>query len=495
MQLEQEQKLIAECRTNKTAFSELYQNFTKDIYRYTYSVSGNKEQAEDLTSKTFLVALEKISTFEWRGISIKYWFLQIARNLIYQNIVTKNDLSVETDLQEEYLVDLDEKPLEEQAVDTEQQKLLKELIFQLDPESREIITLKIWEDMKFKEIAEFLNVNQSTAISKFHRGVKSLQNMLAKKDYKKFYSINPLLILIGIKQLKSALTLAPDPTFLTTLSDLVITKLNNFQFSTLTKMNPKTISANHLSTAVTTAKATAIAVKLAVIILPVIAVATASIAFITVKNEKSTPKAIISPTITLTPSSIIPTDLTATPTNTVVSPTAGIDTSNWQSYTNNAFPFSLKYPPTWVLDTSIDPKTIVFRSPVGENCTQGKVLGSYEIFFDMRDTDFTQLKKGYWPGTIADPKLDKTFAINNSQQKFQYFQSGEGEPDNYDKPTYYISTLFESYVYLVNNKYTIDFESSGFGKTDLNFKPISQDCTPDTIVAQEAAEVLKSVRY
>jgi RNA polymerase sigma-70 factor (ECF subfamily) len=65
-----------------TNFHELYQSYAQDVYRFAYWIWGNAQDAEDITSETFLRALT--STGEIKKATVKGYLLTIARNLAYK---------------------------------------------------------------------------------------------------------------------------------------------------------------------------------------------------------------------------------------------------------------------------------------------------------------------------------------------------------------------------------------------------------------------------
>jgi RNA polymerase sigma-70 factor (ECF subfamily) len=70
-------RLAQEARTDSQAFAELYRRHVKNIYRYHLAHTGNVKDAEDLTSQTFMAALEGIRSFRGTGPYIT-WLIGIA---------------------------------------------------------------------------------------------------------------------------------------------------------------------------------------------------------------------------------------------------------------------------------------------------------------------------------------------------------------------------------------------------------------------------------
>ncbi|MFW5720374.1 MAG: RNA polymerase sigma factor [Candidatus Dojkabacteria bacterium] len=61
--LNKEKELLDKAQVSDRGFEELYTYFRDDVYRYAYSIVGNRADAEDTTSQTFLEFFKKIHTF------------------------------------------------------------------------------------------------------------------------------------------------------------------------------------------------------------------------------------------------------------------------------------------------------------------------------------------------------------------------------------------------------------------------------------------------
>src|SRR6266567_7880083 len=66
---------------DRAALEELYLIHFDRIYSYLHVSVGNRHDAEDLTTQTFLKMLEKIGTFKWRSAPFSAWLFRIAHNL------------------------------------------------------------------------------------------------------------------------------------------------------------------------------------------------------------------------------------------------------------------------------------------------------------------------------------------------------------------------------------------------------------------------------
>lgn len=147
-----EKEIIDLCQKgNLEYFSELYEKYVEMIYKFIFLKTTDKELSEDLTSQTFFKALEKIQSFKIDdSANFRAWLYRIAYNLIIDTYKSKKqDLSFEEswDIGYEWNFwdDIDQK---------ETLKKVRAYFDTLNPKHKEIILMRIWDDLSFKEIAE-----------------------------------------------------------------------------------------------------------------------------------------------------------------------------------------------------------------------------------------------------------------------------------------------------------------------------------------------------
>ena len=68
-----------------TELEKIYNKYFKDVYFFIYSLAKDKHIAEDLTSETFIKAINSIESFKGK-CDIKVWLFQIAKNSYYSYI-------------------------------------------------------------------------------------------------------------------------------------------------------------------------------------------------------------------------------------------------------------------------------------------------------------------------------------------------------------------------------------------------------------------------
>ena len=151
-------------------FEQVYDLYFRDVYRYILKLSGSEHVAEEITSDTFFKALRSIGKF--RGsCDMRVWLCQIAKHLWYQHLRKANR---ETELPEEA-----ELPLvpsaEEEAVSRSGQLDMLRRVHELPEPGREVVYLRAFGGLSFREIGDVLGKTETWARVTFYRGKERLK--------------------------------------------------------------------------------------------------------------------------------------------------------------------------------------------------------------------------------------------------------------------------------------------------------------------------------
>jgi len=174
METHQEQSLLSRVQAgDTTAFGLLYDAYIEDIYRFVSYRVQKKEMAEDLTSQIFLKALENISSYKEKKGSFRTWLYQITRNCIIdfyrQNKTTESIEDVVISDHEK-----NKEQIETNLMYSDIQKYLQKLT----PEQQEIIILRVWEGLSYREIAHITQKSEASCKMNFSRGIKELRHIM-----------------------------------------------------------------------------------------------------------------------------------------------------------------------------------------------------------------------------------------------------------------------------------------------------------------------------
>jgi RNA polymerase sigma-70 factor (ECF subfamily) len=165
---------------DRNALEELYLIHFDRIYSYLHVSVGNRHDAEDLTTQTFLKMLEAIGRFRWQSAPFSAWLFRIAHNLAMDHFRANKRWQPEEDVPEP---DPDESTSAEHgALQAIGQKSMLDLIEDLSPEQQQVLTLKFVFNFANAEAATILGKTEGAIKSLQHRALVSLQKQLEKRE-------------------------------------------------------------------------------------------------------------------------------------------------------------------------------------------------------------------------------------------------------------------------------------------------------------------------
>lgn len=157
-----------------TAFGELYDRYSKKIYRYVYYKIFNKEVTEDIVSDVFYKALERIDSYDPKKGLFSAWLYRIARNTVIDKYRMKRET---VDIED--IFDLGEDERTEEKLDAEATlKKISKYLETLTPKQREIVILRVWEEMSYKEIAEIVGGTEGSVKMTFSRTIREVREKM-----------------------------------------------------------------------------------------------------------------------------------------------------------------------------------------------------------------------------------------------------------------------------------------------------------------------------
>jgi len=172
--VEEDALLVQRARENLAEFGELYDRYSTRVYRYLLVRVGNVDDAQDLTSQTFLAAMKSLRRYNGRTPFVA-WLLGIAKHKMvdqYRRTRPIQDLDEAEELPDgaalpETMVG---RHLDIEAVS---QKLKV-----ISPDRAEAITLRLFAGLEVSEIAEIMGKNEPAVRMLVFRGLNDLQDQL-----------------------------------------------------------------------------------------------------------------------------------------------------------------------------------------------------------------------------------------------------------------------------------------------------------------------------
>ncbi len=148
----------------------IYNKYANSIKHYIFCITKDIGLAEDIMQETFVVAINQINKF--RGdCEISVWLFSIAKKILYKK-TKKNSIYNMIPIDEFELAD--NISIEEDCINKDNKLKLFEALQKLDPNTREVMYLRLTGDLTFKEIGKILNRTESWAKVTFFRGKQKL---------------------------------------------------------------------------------------------------------------------------------------------------------------------------------------------------------------------------------------------------------------------------------------------------------------------------------
>ena len=174
--------LVMQARQDPAAFGVLYERYIDRIYAYIYHRVGNAQDTEDLTARTFYRALDKLDTYEDRGLPFSAWLFRIAHNLVanwHRDRGRRRFLSLDKLWAHSREEDTPEAQLEE----AEKSEALWAAINRLPKERRDLLLYKFSSRLSNLEIGEMMNKSESAIKSLYFRTLGTLRKDLESRGW------------------------------------------------------------------------------------------------------------------------------------------------------------------------------------------------------------------------------------------------------------------------------------------------------------------------
>jgi RNA polymerase sigma factor (sigma-70 family) len=185
---------------------KLYNENVDKIYRYFYTHTNNQYISEDLTSKTFMKVLEKISTYDETKAQAITWLFAIARNTLidhYRLLSTRKTISLQSfdrdpeessnnggsssiepgsiiPMSASIISNFGNKEIERSVQLTRNKEILTTAIQDLNEEEQLIIFLRFTQELSYEEIALELRTSTNVVGLRIHRTLNKLRKVLEK---------------------------------------------------------------------------------------------------------------------------------------------------------------------------------------------------------------------------------------------------------------------------------------------------------------------------
>jgi len=166
--------VVEKCRrAEPEGFSQLVDLYGKRCYGYFYRLCGNRTASDDLLSELFVKVVENIKSY--RDGSFEAWLFRIASNIFHDYL---RDKQRRQRLLQGHREILDSTQTQTSSSEDEKIDRLQNQLEKLDDDTRELIMLRFYSQATFKQIASMRAEPIGTTLSKLHRGLKKLRELM-----------------------------------------------------------------------------------------------------------------------------------------------------------------------------------------------------------------------------------------------------------------------------------------------------------------------------
>lgn len=165
------------------AFGDLYERYAESVFRFIYSQTSNRFDAEDLTGDVFLRAWQSLTRYEERGFSFSAYLFRIARNVM---IDRSRKLKPVSELPEDE-ISVGEMPLSSEpstifAAKLQHNELVKTL-GKLREDYRTVLVLRFFNNLSTEETSDVMGRSKGSVRVLQHRALSALRQLLPSQGF------------------------------------------------------------------------------------------------------------------------------------------------------------------------------------------------------------------------------------------------------------------------------------------------------------------------
>ena len=171
---------------NNSAFDVLLNRHKDRLFNYIFFIVRSKEVAEDIFQETFVKAIVTLQQERYTNDGkFAAWITRIAHNLVIDQFrIERNENTVSNDETEYDLLNdsrLSEGTIENRMVNEQVLKDVRMLVDELPDCQREVVFMRYYQDLSFKDIAEITGVSINTALGRMRYAILNMRRIAAEK--------------------------------------------------------------------------------------------------------------------------------------------------------------------------------------------------------------------------------------------------------------------------------------------------------------------------
>ena len=177
-----EELVVMYAKGNNIAFDVLLNRYKSSVHSYIYYIVRDRDLTEDIFQETFVKVILTIKQGRYtENGKFKAWITRIAHNLIIDHFrQERNENTISNDEVEVDLFNdmrLCEKTVEDAMVETQVFSDVKKMVEYLPDNQREVLEMRYYQNMSFKEIADRTGVSINTALGRMRYAILNMRRM------------------------------------------------------------------------------------------------------------------------------------------------------------------------------------------------------------------------------------------------------------------------------------------------------------------------------
>lgn len=172
---------------NNEAFETLLSRYKQRIYSFIYSKVKDRELTEDIFQDTFIKVIKTLKKGSYNDDGrFLPWAMRIAHNLIVDHYRRKQRMpkyeSHDAEKDVFYRISEPSQNIEDMLINSQIKEDLNTLILELPENQYEVLRMRLYQDMSFKEISERTNVSINTSLGRMRYGLINLRKLIEERN-------------------------------------------------------------------------------------------------------------------------------------------------------------------------------------------------------------------------------------------------------------------------------------------------------------------------
>ena len=169
---------------NENALATLIKRHESKIFGFIYSKISDRDISNDIFQDTFIKVIKtlKLNSYNEEGKFLP-WVMRIAHNLIIDHFRKSKKMPMYRETEEFSIFSImsdDSLTIENQLIAEQVEVDIRRLVEELPPDQKEVLMMRMYQDMSFKEISEMTGVSINTALGRMRYAIMNLRKIIEK---------------------------------------------------------------------------------------------------------------------------------------------------------------------------------------------------------------------------------------------------------------------------------------------------------------------------